>query len=145
MMYLQDRYNYIISAEKSDLRRKENMKRTSQLDFLLNVYKALYTENTFDFHKTYGVYENKRESSFIVSAPYEIVENDTFDEMIRYVSFNLFNQESILIQNRQGKFTLHYSNGKRERSHSSKITDLAPLQGGYTYLPKQNKFIQLFF
>ena len=143
-MYLQDRYNYIISAELSELDDNTNKLRTKKLDMLLNIYQGLFTI-PFDIQLTYGTFEDIMERSFIVSAPFQIVENERFEKVLKQVCFILFGQYAIIRQDRQGKFQYLICNGRKLRCKGSVIKDTIPLQGNFTYLPKQNKYIQLYF
>jgi hypothetical protein len=115
----------ILSAELKDNTIAMNMRATDNLERFLDEIKASYI-------KCKGVYKGEAEISFLVKIPSNEIEFGLSD-----IAFKEFDQESVLIQDSQGKCFLKYANGSTE--DIGKLTSITEKEAekidAYTKLP----------
>ena len=119
----------ILSAELSHLTPQENEIRTNQLQLML-------TKLGFKPTEMIGRYKGDQETSFFVP----ITRNDDI-ERLEFIAFDLFNQESILVQYSDGHSRLHYPN---YIEHIGKVREITRQEAfkrdAYTFYPKLGKY-----
>ena len=92
----------ILSAELNTVTNESNRQRTLNLE-------ACLQECGFSFNKAKGYYKGDLEDSFVV-----LPKNQDEIEALKDFAFKNFKQESILLQDSNGRAILVYSDGKNE-------------------------------
>lgn len=124
----------IISAESGNNSLRRNELYTTALETSLKRHNFRYT-------RCLGSYKDCIENSFLV-----IIPDDSAEEYLRFLGI-LYDQESILVQDEEGRARLDYIIGTGEISHSESLGQLKPITkeqaeklDAYTFLPSNNTY-----
>ena len=128
----------LLSAELSGLTASENEIRTNQLKLML-------TKLGFKPVEMIGRYKGDQETSFFVPITRVddrgLISGNHNSNLLEFIAFEQFNQESILVQYSDGHSRLHYPN---HVEHIGKVREITKQEAfkrdAYTFYPKLGKY-----
>ena len=117
----------IFSAELSELDQASNNRRTFLLHEIIDTITSKY--NTIE-----GVYKGTKEQSFIVTGNLKTI------NLIKSIAFERFNQESVLLQDTNGRAYLEFQDGSTQELGRLKEVSKKVAENSEAYTVIDNKF-----
>jgi len=128
----------ILSAELSHLTPQENEIRTNQLQLML-------TKLGFKPTEMIGCYKGDQENSFFVPITRVddrgLLSGNHNSNLLEFIAFEQFNQESILVQYSDGHSRLHYPDHVEYIGKVREVSEeVASTKDAFTFYPKLGKY-----